>query len=63
MASKYLLESSAIYIDGTDIPHNKLGITNTEELHELERELLEEAYQVFYQELYWLFRCQTRNLH
>jgi cell filamentation protein len=51
MASKYLLESSAIYIDGTDIPHNKLGITNTEELHELERELLEEAYQVFYQEL------------
>lgn len=34
MASKYLLESSAIYIDGTDIPHSKLGITNAEELHE-----------------------------
>jgi cell filamentation protein len=51
MASKYLLESNTIYLEGTDIPHNKLGITNTEELHELERELLEEAYQVFYQEL------------
>lgn len=51
MASKYLLESNSIYIDGTDIPHNKLGITNTVELHELERELLEEAYQVFYNEL------------
>jgi cell filamentation protein len=48
MASKYLLESNTIYLEGTDIPHNKLGITNT---HELERELLEEAYQVFYQEL------------
>ena len=51
MASRYLLESISIYINGTDIPHNKPGITNTEELHELERELLEEAYQVFYHEL------------
>ena len=51
MASKYLKESSSIYLEGTDIPHNKLGITNTEELHELESELLEEAYQVFYHEL------------
>ena len=51
MASKYQLESSSIYIDGTDVPHNKLGITNSEELHELERELLEEAYQVFHHEL------------
>ena len=38
MPSKYLLESSSIYLDGTDIPHNKLGITNSEELHELESE-------------------------
>lgn len=44
MASKYLLESSSIYLEGTDIPRNKPGITNTDELHELERELLEEAY-------------------
>ncbi len=51
MASKYRLENSLIYIAGTDIPHNKLGISNSEELHELECELLEEAYQVFYDEL------------
>lgn len=51
MVSKYLLENSLIYIEGTDIPRNKLGIINSEELHEFERELLEEAYQVFYKEL------------
>ena len=51
MASKYRLENSPIYIDGTDIPHNKPGISNSEELRELERELMEEAYQVFYNEL------------
>jgi cell filamentation protein len=51
MVSKYQLENSFIYLDGSDIPHNKLGITNGEELHEFERELLEEAYQVFYNEL------------
>jgi cell filamentation protein len=51
MASKYHLENSFIYIADTDIPHNKLGITDSEELHELERELLEEAYQVFSDEL------------
>ena len=51
MASKYRLKNSQIYIEGTDIPHNKLGISNSEELHELERALVEEAYQVFYDEL------------
>ena len=51
MVSKYHLKNSSIYIQGTDIPHNKLGITDSEELHELERELLEEAYQIFYDEL------------
>ena len=51
MSSKYRLESSLIYIEGTDVPHNKLGISNSDELHELERELIEEAYQVFYSEL------------
>ncbi len=51
MASKYHLENSFIYIADTDIPHNKLGISNSEELHELESELLEEAYQVFSDEL------------
>jgi cell filamentation protein len=51
MVSKYHLKSNSIYIKDTDIPYNKLGINNPEELHELEGELLEEAYQVFYQEL------------
>jgi cell filamentation protein len=51
MASKYRLENSRNYLEGTDIPHNKLGISNSEELHELERALVEEAYQVFYNEL------------
>jgi cell filamentation protein len=51
MVSKYHLENSFIYLDGSDIPRNKLGITDSEELHEFERELLTEAYQVFYNEL------------
>ena len=49
MVSKYHLRSNSIYIKDTEIPHNKLGIISAEELHELEGELLEEAYQVFYQ--------------
>lgn len=51
MTSKYHLENSGIYLAGTDIPCNKLGITDSEELHELERELLEEAYLIFHDEL------------
>jgi len=51
MASKYQLENSLIYIANTEVPYNKLGITDSEELHEIERELLEEAYQVFNTEL------------
>jgi len=51
MASKYHFGNSSLYIEGTDIPKNKLGITNSEEIHELERELLSEAYSIFYDEL------------
>jgi cell filamentation protein len=51
MASKYQLKSHNIYIEGTDTPRNKLHITNSEEIHELERELLLEAYTLFYEEL------------
>lgn len=51
MTSKYHFENSSLYIEGTDIPKNKLGITNSEEIHELERELLSEAYTIFYDEL------------
>lgn len=51
MASKYHLENSSFYIDGTDIPRNKINLINSIEIHELEKELIEEAYSVFYDEL------------
>jgi cell filamentation protein len=41
MASKYRLESSDIYLPGTDVPKNRAGITETESLHEVERELID----------------------
>ena len=51
MASKYQLNDSSLYIEGTDVPKNKLHITSSEEIHELERELIAEAYVTFYDEL------------
>ena len=42
--SKYCFSLSSIYIAGTNIPKNKAGIENTEDLHEIESLLLEEAY-------------------
>lgn len=50
--SKYQFRESAIYLPGTDIPKNRLGIENTELLHEVEKTLLREAYQVFIGELH-----------
>ncbi|MCK5111711.1 MAG: Fic family protein [Arcobacteraceae bacterium] len=49
--SKYQLDSSPIYIDGTDIPKNKLNIQNSDLLHEIENNLLKEAYQTFSQNI------------
>lgn len=66
MASKYHLENNSFYLQDTDIPKNKLGITDSEVLHEIEKELLEEAYQVFYDELneHTLFnKTYFRSLH
>ena len=51
MASKYKNEASSIYIEGTDIPKNKLNLINSIQIHEIERELIEEAYEIFYNEL------------
>ncbi len=51
MASKYHLKDSSLYIEGTDVPKNKLYITNSGEIHELERELIAEAYVIFHNEL------------
>jgi len=52
MASdKYKLQKSSFYIDGTDIPNNKLDIKDSKVLHQLEKEFLEEKYIVFHSEL------------
>ena len=49
--SKYQLDNSPIYIDGTDIPKNKLDITDFELIHEIEPNLLTEAYEQFSSQL------------
>jgi cell filamentation protein len=51
MASKYHLKDSSLYIKGSEVPKNKLNITDTEIIREIEKELLEEAYLLFYDEL------------
>lgn len=51
MESKYRLENNHFYIGGSDVPKNKLDVININEIHELEKELLTEAYQIFYDEL------------
>lgn len=51
MASKYKVQSNEIYIKNTDVPKNKLNITDSIQIHELEKELLMEAYEIFYDEL------------
>ncbi len=45
--SKYQLDSSPVYIDGTDIPKNKLELQDSDLIHEIENNLLTEAYQNF----------------
>lgn len=45
--SKYQFNASDIYLPGTDIPKNRLGITEPEQLHEVEETLLRQAYQIF----------------
>jgi len=48
---KYQLKESWIYIEGTDIPQNKLGITDAKFIHVLEKKLLDKAYKKFSLEL------------
>lgn len=45
--SKYQFHASDIYLPGTDIPRNRLGIVEPELLHEVEETLLQQAYQTF----------------
>ena len=49
--SKYQLKKSSIYIDGTDIPCNKLDIKNSKFIHTLEKKLLDASYAKFTKEL------------
>ena len=53
--SKYQFTASDIYLPGTDIPKNHLGITEPELLHEVEETLLQQAYQTFISE------CETNT--
>lgn len=48
---KYRYRQSDIYLPGTDIPVNRLGITDAEALREIEWELLEQAYVRFIEAL------------
>lgn len=49
--SKYQFTESNIYLPGTDIPRNRLGIETPEVLHEVETTLLQQAYIRFITEL------------
>lgn len=51
MASKYQLVDSKFYYKNSDVPINKFDIKDTQTIHEIEKELLEEAYTVFFNEL------------
>jgi len=45
--SKYRLDESPIYIEGTDVPKNKLVIVGAAIIHEIENNLLFQAYEKF----------------
>lgn len=49
--SKYQFQQSDIYQPGTDLPINRLNIADAEILHEIEVQLLQQAYQTFVAEL------------
>jgi len=49
---KYQLSKSWIYIEGTDIPKNKLNIQDSAFIHTLEKKLLDKAYRKFSSELH-----------
>jgi len=51
MASKYQLVSNKFYYNNSDVPKNKFNIEETQTIHEIEKELLEEAYTIFFNEL------------
>lgn len=49
--SKYQFRQSDIYLPGTELPINRLGIADADILHEIEAQLLQQAYAAFVSEL------------
>jgi cell filamentation protein len=49
--SKYQFHQSDIYQPGTDLPINLLNVNDADVLHEIEAQLLQQAYQTFTEEL------------
>ncbi len=45
--SKYQFDNNPIYLNGSDVPKNKLNITDAEIIHEIENNLLIQAYEKF----------------
>ena len=48
---KYQLSKSWVYIEGADIPQNRLDITDSVFIHTVEKNLLDKAYHKFSSEL------------
>lgn len=51
MPSKYQLVHSSLYLNNSDIPVNILNIKDSDVIHTLENDLLDEAYRIFKTEL------------
>ena len=51
MESKYRLDNNRLYYEGSDVPRNRFDIRESVTIHEIEKELLEEAYIIFFEEL------------
>lgn len=51
MASKYQLVNNLFYYKDSDVPKNRFDIKDAQTVHEIEKELLEEAYVLYFDEL------------
>jgi cell filamentation protein len=61
--SKYQFAESDIYLPGTGIPKNHLGIETPDLLHEVEATLLQQAYTRFITELEASVRFDETSKH
>ena len=51
MASKYQAKNNSFYYENSDTPKNKYNIKDSEIIHQIEKDLIEEAYKIFFVEL------------